>query len=173
MDTHQIDSILTFLCEELGGDWFLTGGSLVRLKFDAHRGTEDMDLVRIRDELQSEERSRTRLFEWLMQHNLGPEWVNTAVEPFVKRVPNWESEVIELRAGRIGRVFRPNLTFFIYLKLGRATSADWKDIEKAIPHCLEGFDWKKFEEWATEKVKPHIPRLLTLLPERHKFKRLN
>ena len=164
MDIHQIDSILKFLCDELGGDWFLTGGSLVRLEFDAQRGTEDMDLVRIRDELQSEERSRTRLFQWLMQNQLGPEWVNTAVEPFVKRVPNWENEVIELRSGKLGRVFRPNLTLFIYLKLGRGTSADWKDIEKAIPHCPEGFNWNKFESWATEKIRLQIPRLSALIP---------
>ncbi len=48
MDSQKIDEILKYLCNELGGDWFLTGGALVRIAFDPSRGTEDVDFVRIR-----------------------------------------------------------------------------------------------------------------------------
>lgn len=48
MDTNKLQSVLDYLCKEVGGDWLLAGGALVRLKFDASRGTEDMDIVRIR-----------------------------------------------------------------------------------------------------------------------------
>lgn len=43
MESKTLNEVLDYLGNELGGDWLLAGGSLVRLKFDATRGTEDMD----------------------------------------------------------------------------------------------------------------------------------
>jgi hypothetical protein len=40
MDSKRLDEILAYLCEDLGGDWLLTGGALVRHEFDASRGAE-------------------------------------------------------------------------------------------------------------------------------------
>lgn len=152
IDVKQLEEVMTYLCEELGGDWLLTGGALVRLNFDASRGTEDIDLVRISHPALSDEATRTQLFRWLMSRNLGPEWVNTAVEPFVREVANWENEILIIRTGTAGKIYRPNLTLFTYLKLRRGTEIDLLDIKKAVPKCPEGFDEKKFLKWANEVV---------------------
>lgn len=152
LDQPVVDEILTYLCEELGGDWLITGGTLVRLEFDSNRGTEDVDLVRLRHSTLSDEAAKTQLFRWLIDRGLGPEWVNSAVEPFVREVPEWEKETLILREGRKGRLFRPNLTLFIYLKLRRGTEIDLQDISKAIPSCPEGFDEKKLNRWSNPQV---------------------
>jgi hypothetical protein len=152
MESKTIDGVLTYLCEELGGDWFLTGGTLVRLNFDASRGTEDIDLVRIRHQTLSDDVAKDRLFQWLIARGLGPEWVNSAVEPFVREVPDWEKNVILLRSGSRGNIFRPNLTLFVYLKIRRGTEVDITDISKAVAACSEGFDEKLFRSWSSSAV---------------------
>jgi hypothetical protein len=152
MESKTLDEILNYLCESIGGDWLLTGGSLVRLSFDASRGTEDVDLVRLRHPTLSDEAARNELFRWLIARGLGPEWVNTAVEPFVKEVAGWERELVLLRQGSVGALFRPNLTFFAYLKLRRGTSIDLEDVRKAVRKCPEGFDEAKFRGWASEEL---------------------
>jgi hypothetical protein len=153
MEAKTIQDILTYLTDDLGGDWLLTGGSLVRLNFDDTRGTEDVDLVRIRHPDLSDDGAKNQLFKWLIQHGLGPEWVNTAVEPFVREIANWEKETVILRSGKKGKIFRPNLTLFTYLKLRRGSEVDVLDLVKAVPKCPEGFEEKKFLKWSDPKMK--------------------
>lgn len=153
MNEGIIREVLSYLCTDLGGDWFLTGGSLVWLKFDSTRGTEDMDFVQISHPALSEVMAKNELYKWLIQKDLGPEWVNDAVEPFVRAVPNWQNELVEIQSGKKGRIFRPNLTLFVLLKLNRASEIDLKDITTVAPKCAEGFDEKKFDSWASQKIK--------------------
>ncbi len=163
METQAVEEILNYLCEELGGDWLLTGGSLVRLSFDASRSTEDVDLVRIRHGSLSDEAARNALFKWLIGRGLGPEWVNSAVEPFVREIPGWERELALLRAGSAGRIYRPNLTLFVYLKLRRGTEIDLGDIRKAVPKCAEGFDEARFLRWAAQPLRERYERVRSTL----------
>lgn len=148
MDSLTIETILDYLRNELGGDWLLTGGSLVRLSFDASRGTEDVDLMRIAHPSLSDEASRNALFRWLIARGLGPEWVNSTVEPFVREVSEWRDEIVPLLDGPKGRIFRPTLTLFAHLKLRRGTDVDLADIRAAARSCPEGFDQAKFRRWS-------------------------
>ncbi|MEK6706436.1 MAG: hypothetical protein AABZ06_11680 [Bdellovibrionota bacterium] len=152
MDKRGIIEIIDFLVNKLGGDWFLTGGALVKISFDESRGTEDVDLLRIRHPRLSDEGAKNKLFRWLIDRGLGPEWVNTAVEPFVREVPKWEDETVLIKQGKLGCVFRPNLTLFVYLKLRRASEIDIKDIQTALQCCPEGLDEEKLLHWPNEKV---------------------
>jgi hypothetical protein len=152
MESKTIDEILNYLCEELGGEWLITGGSLVRLSFDAQRGTEDLDLVRISHKDLSDDAAKNQLFKWLIARGLGPEWVNSAVEPFVQEISDWKSELVFFKKGAKGIIFRPNLTLFIYLKLRRGTEIDLLDIQKAIPKCPEGFNESKFLKWSNPEL---------------------
>jgi len=152
MDEVIIKEVVAYLCNDLGGDWFLTGGSLVRLKFDDTRGTEDMDFVQISHFNLSEVSAKNELYKWLIKKGLGPEWINDAVEPFVRQVSDWKNELVEIESGLVGKVFRPNLTLFVYLKLNRASDIDLKDILIVAPQCHEGFDEKKFRTWVDQKI---------------------
>jgi len=161
LDTVKTKEVLTYLCEELGGDWFLTGGTLVRLQFDASRGTDDIDFVQISHPALNPTQCKNQLYQWLIQNGLGPEWVNDAVEPFLRSVPDWQSETREMQSGSKGRIFRPTLTLFIYLKLKRGTEIDLEDIRSAIPHCPEGLDEKKFRKWADKNTIQKFEKLKT------------
>jgi hypothetical protein len=149
MNASQVQKIVDYLTNDLGGDWFLTGGALVQLIFNPARGTEDVDFVRISHPQLSDEASRNQLYQWLMSNGLGPEWVNPAVEPFVREVGSWQQELVPLQQGARGRVFRPNLTLFVYLKLRRGTSIDLADIREAAGKCPEGFSPGKFDSWSS------------------------
>ncbi|MDR3608289.1 MAG: hypothetical protein P4M08_13040 [Oligoflexia bacterium] len=152
LSSKALDEIIAYLCDEIGGDWLLAGGALVRLEFDAERGTEDVDLVRVSHPELSDEMAKHTLFKWLIARGSGPEWVNSAVEPFVREVPNWQNELVFVRAGRKGRILRPTLTLFAYLKLRRGTDIDLSDIRAAVAKCPEGFDERKFRLWADLKT---------------------
>ncbi|MGK5088937.1 hypothetical protein WDW86_15370 [Bdellovibrionota bacterium FG-2] len=131
---------------------FLTGGSLVKFEFESGRATEDIDIVRIRHDTLSDEASRNELYRWLIQRGSGPEWVNTAVEPFLNEVPDWKKEVVLIRNGSAGNIFRPSLTLFIFLKLRRGTPIDFQDIGHAIKHCPEGVEINKLKLWGSAPI---------------------
>jgi hypothetical protein len=143
MEAKLLEQILTYLCDELGGEWLLTGGSLVRIDHPSL----------------SDEAARNALFRWLIDRGLGPEWVNTAVEPFVREVPSWEQELAVLREGARGRVYRSNLTLFTYLKLRRGSEIDLTDVVKAMSACPEGLDENKLAGWATPEVAARLKKL--------------
>jgi hypothetical protein len=162
MNTNFVDETLNYLCNELGGDWLLTGGSLVKLLFDQARVTEDIDLVNIRHSQPTDEKNLDLLFRWLIEKGSGPEWVNSAVQPFVKEIPNWNQEIILLRSGTKGKIYRPNITFFTYLKLRRGTKLDMNDLIHAFEKCTESFSEKKFLTWAKPEMLPKFKALVEL-----------
>ena len=47
MEHQTIEKLLALLCQEIGGDWLLAGGSLIQLEVNDARATEDIDLVNI------------------------------------------------------------------------------------------------------------------------------
>ncbi len=159
MESKTLAEILGYLCDELGGDWLLTGGSLVRLEFDATRGTEDVDLVRIRHPELSDEAARNALFRWLIDRGLGPEWVNSAVEPFVREIKDWQNELVPIRKGRRGALFRPSLTLFVYLKLRRGSEVDCEDIRRVAPQCPEGLNEARLLSWMSEALRKRFAAL--------------
>jgi hypothetical protein len=160
VEAGQWAAISEHLCENLGGDWLLTGGTLVRLLFDAGRGTEDIDLARVAHPELSPERALTELYLFLRTLGLGPEIVNAAVEPFVHEVPDWRGELVTIRQGARGRIFRPTLTLFSYLKLRRGTPIDLEDIRAAVRYCgAAEFDAGKFARWADAELAGRFARV--------------
>lgn len=159
METKEVEEILSHICQEIGGDWLLAGGALVKIEFDSTRGTEDIDIMRLNHPTLSDEATRNLLFKWLIQRGSGPEWVNPALEPFVREADGWENQIILLREGKKGKVFRPTLTLFAFLKLRRGTDIDIRDILKAIPHCPEGFDLMTFKKWNHPTAQKNFKRV--------------
>ncbi len=154
MDKAKTSRILDELCQNIGGDWLLVGGSLVQIAFDGNRATEDIDLVQMRHPSKSKEVLQNELFQFTMKNwGIGPEFVNLAVDFFVRDLADWESETLELRRGPQGRVLRPSLTLFVALKLRRGTEIDWQDIQTAVRHeGAEHLNWEKLRRWANEPL---------------------
>ncbi len=130
MDNEQLKLALERICQNLGGDWLLLGGSLVRTDLDATRGTHDLDIVRVPQNDNTQD--QTNLILEMKKVGLSPEQVNSAVLFFLKQFKGWETEVRELLKFKGGRILRPTLTLFAFLKLGRATPIDIEDLKKAI-----------------------------------------
>jgi len=85
---------------------------------------------------------------------LTPEHVNSAADFFVRQVLGWESELVLLSQGKVGRVYRPSLTLYACLKLGRGSEIDVEDLRYAVISCGSGeFDERKFLSWASPDVK--------------------
>ena len=170
MDSTTLEKLLTHLIDEVGGDWLVAGGTLVRLIFDSSRGTEDIDLLRIRHPVDSNEVSLDKLYQFALSIGSGPEWINTAMAPFVRAAPGWESHIVPLRRGKSGTLHRPTLTLFAYLKLERGSEIDIQDLEKAFQLTQkrpEEFSEKTLEGWLSLEGKKLWltlrPRLLQAL----------
>jgi len=159
MQTANIETLLTEICQKIGGEWLLIGGSLVILEFDGERATEDIDLVQIRAVGKSEAKAQDELFRAAFRIGLDPETVNSAARFFVSEVPGWESEILPFRTGPVGTVFRPSLTLFVALKMRRGTEIDLGDVKAAVKK--EGaamFDVTKFHALAGEKAAQEFAR---------------
>lgn len=156
MEKAKADEILEKLCQEIGGDWLLLGGTLVQLYYDGARSTEDIDLVQMAHPSKSKEVAQDELFRFTMSRwGMGPEYVNLAVEFFVRDLSGWEAEIQVYRHGPKGRVFRPSLTLFCALKVRRGSELDLRDLKTAIDkEGADQVDWAKLQKWLPqEKLK--------------------
>jgi len=171
MDEQTLEKLLKNLVDEVGGDWLLAGGALVRLVFDANRGTEDIDLMRISHPEDSMEVSLNLIFRHAIEQGLGPEWINTAMTPFVRMATGWESELVLLRTGKKGRLHRPTLTLFTFLKLERGSEVDLKDIQAAFrklaPRDPAEFSEEKLRSWLSPQASVTWQTHRTRLLEQH------
>ena len=149
MESSKVSEILDYLCQHVGGDWLLVGGALVQIELSAERATEDIDLALISHPTKSEAVAQNELFQYSMkQLNIGPESVNLAVAPFLNDFLHWQSECKLLKSGSKGNIFRPSLTLFIALKLGRASTIDLKDIRLALEKFpREELNEIRLKEW--------------------------
>ena len=154
MESSKISKILEFLCQNVGGDWLLVGGALVQIELSSERATEDIDLALISHPTKSEAVAQNELFQYSMQQlQIGPESVNLAVMPFLNGFLGWQTECKILKSGTNGNIFRPNLTLFIALKLGRASAIDLKDIRLALEKFpREELNETRLKEWLTPEA---------------------
>jgi hypothetical protein len=93
------------------------------------------------------------LFKAAIRQGLSAENVNSAASFFVRGLAGWERQIVQLRGGRMGTVFRPTLTLFVALKLARATEVDLSDVRSATGHFgASDFDEAAFRQLATPVV---------------------
>jgi hypothetical protein len=160
MEVVKIEGLLEKICQTVGGDWLLVGGSLVQIEYDAERGTEDIDLVPISHPTLSDVRAQDELFKAAKALGLEPENVNSAARFFVGEIPEWQIEVVSFREGPAGRIFRPSLNLFVALKLKRGTEVDLGDIRSAVKkEGLKAFVETRFREIADAKTQARFDSL--------------
>ena len=162
MEKAKTDRILEELCQNIGGDWLLLGGTLVQLIYDGERATEDIDLVHISHPTASRESVQNSLFQFTHKEwGIGSEFVNLSVEFFLNELSGWQTEVLPYRRGPRGQVLRPSLTLFCALKLRRGTELDLADIRSAVAkEGVQAFNWDKLHIWLTALQRQTLKNLL-------------
>lgn len=45
MEAAKVEALIEDICQNVGGEWLLLGGSLVQLEYDGGRATADIDLL--------------------------------------------------------------------------------------------------------------------------------
>ncbi len=160
MDPEKTKALIEEVCQTIGGDWLLVGGSLVQLEYDAERATEDIDLVQIHHASMSEPKAQDELFKAAFRLGLGPESVNSAARFFLTEIKGWETEVVEWRRGPAGCVRRPSLNLFMALKLSRGTEIDLRDVEKALAkEGAQAFNEARFCALADKKAQARFDEI--------------
>ncbi len=151
MNQEELNLALKTICQKIGGDWLLVGGSLVRLDLDPGRGTHDLDIISIPEG--NTPKILRALFTEMKSIGLSPEQVNSAASFFVSSVEGWQNQKVLILEIDRGRIFRPTLTLFAYLKLSRATPVDIADLKLAIKKWgLTEFSKEDFKNWATPEI---------------------
>jgi hypothetical protein len=124
--------MLEEICQKIGGEWVLTGGSLIQLQASDSRATEDLDIIGLTHPALSETLAQNELFKAALRIGLSPETVNSAASFFFHQIPEWQNHLVKIKVGPVGTVFRPDLTLFIVSKLARSSEIDLQDISSAI-----------------------------------------
>lgn len=127
LDRKTLARFLRLAGDRLEGDWVLVGGALLPLLGVRHRVTIDIDIAGPQDA--SGEQSLI-LMEIAEQLGLPVEAINQAAAFFLRRIDGWQEDLILLHRGKGATIYRPNVTLFVILKLGRMSESDLAD-------CLE------------------------------------
>jgi len=133
-DRAKLDAVIDEVCEHLEGDWLVIGGAIAALWFSRRGTTEDVDIMGMGDPSE-----RYAILDFAVSRGLPLESMNSAADFFVRRIPDWRSQVVEFRRGSKGRVYRPTATLFLLLKLGRLDEQDLEDCRGLIGSA-EPFD---------------------------------
>jgi len=154
LEAAKVEALLEDICQNVGGEWLLLGGSLVQLEYDGGRATDDIDLLSLGHPELSETRTQDELFKAAIRLGMDAESVNSAARFFLDETPGWQTEIQAWKKGVKGAVYKPTLTLFIILKLKRGTDIDLRDIEFAVKkEGVSAFSQERFEKLADEKVR--------------------
>ena len=64
------------------------------------------------------------------------EVVNSAVDYFIRRIPQWNREVEVLRKGSKATIYRPTPTMFLLFKIARLSEQDLDDCTALVAWCV-------------------------------------
>ncbi|MBI4042546.1 MAG: hypothetical protein HY391_03610 [Deltaproteobacteria bacterium] len=132
MQKQIIEKFVQSVADKIAGDWVIIGGSLLPLLGIDSRFTEDIDIAAGREATQSD---LLKLMEIAVELGLPVESVNQAASFFLYRIPNWEKDLVLLYQGKAGRIFRPNATLYLLLKIERLTETDLLDCGSMIHYA--------------------------------------
>lgn len=108
----------------LSGDWIIIGGSVLQLLNIDVRVTTDIDIAGPDSATQKD---TLTLMDIATEIGLPVEAINQAASYFLYKIPVWQSSLVLVQAGKLGRILRPNTDLFIKLKLARLTPSDLDD----------------------------------------------
>lgn len=134
LDSEFLKIFLTTATDELKGEWVLIGGTLLPALGIDHRVTTDIDLVSINSKDSTQ--ATLQLMELAEKLGLAIETINQAASYFLEKIPNYKDSLVLLHSGKKGKIYRPNATLYLLLKIRRLSESDLQD-------CLHWLKWVK------------------------------
>ena len=147
-----LEKISNTAADELKGDWVLIGGTLLPALGIDHRVTTDIDLVSLESGESNESvKSTLQLMQLAENMGLAIETINQAALYFLEKIPGYRDSLVLLHTGKKGRIYRPNATLFLLLKIKRLSESDLQD-------CLQWLKWikKQGEPLELERIQKAI-----------------
>ncbi len=126
MKNKDLLNLIGDLKKNLKDDWLLVGGALLHALKISDRETLDVDIVPIG---KTTNEKQLEIMEIAIKNGFPPETINFSAEYFVKKIKNWEREIILIWENKNGRLYRPSKKLFRLLKEQRGTETDLLDIE--------------------------------------------
>ena len=136
---------------ELNGEWVLLGGSLLSLLKIQTRVTYDIDIVEL--DKRSQDIALMQIADDL---GMPIEAINQAAAFFLEKQKNYKENLILLNEDKNFKLFRPNLSLYLALKMNRGTESDINDSIAYIKYCLKNDDIKISE---SRKLREKYPEL--------------
>jgi hypothetical protein len=120
--------------KRLKGDWVVIGGTVLPLIKIDERVTVDIDIAKVDRAAQDQ---TLELMEIAEEIGLPVEAINQAGSFFLHRIPHWKSKLILVSESKSARIYRPNGTLFLQLKISRLSASDFSDCLAMIRHCAK------------------------------------
>ncbi len=134
LDAKFLKKFLKTATDQLAGDWVLIGGTLLPALGIDHRVTTDIDMISLQREQSS--KLNLQLMELAEQQGLPAESINQAAAYFLEKIPHYRKSLVLLQEGKKGKIFRPNATLYLLLKIKRMSESDFSD-------CIHWLKWMR------------------------------
>lgn len=135
----DLQKFIKLALKNLEGEWLLLGGMVLPALGVDHRVTMDIDFVGLSRKERSQSLELMKLTEKL---GLPVESINQAADVFLDRIEGFRSRLVLLAEAKNCKIFRPDASLYLVLKIGRMSESDFSD-------CVE---WLRLCNRAKEKI---------------------
>jgi hypothetical protein len=153
VDQKLLRRFLKSAGDRLRGDWVLMGGAVLPLLGIEHRVTWDIDVAGPHDAAADQ---LLVLMEIAEQLGLPVEAINQAGAYFLQRIDGWEEHLVAVHEGKRARMFRPDVTLFLLLKISRLSESDLADCLAMLQYARasdEQPDVRRLKRWIRRQSK--------------------
>tara|TARA_B100001248_G_C27399434_1_gene468761 strand:+ start:2840 stop:3373 length:534 start_codon:yes stop_codon:yes gene_type:complete len=127
-----LQRLIKLASEKLTGEWVLLGGTLLPYLGIEHRVTVDVDLVGLG---KKERDQQLELFQIAESLDLPIEIINPAASFFLQSELKNKASLVLLRKTANCKIYRPDGTLYLLLKLRRFTESDFSDCAEMLRYC--------------------------------------
>ncbi len=134
IDKNRIETFCKKALIKLKGDWVLLGGSLLGLLNISKRQTLDIDIISISP---SDSNETLKLMKIADDMKIPPEAINQAAAFYLRNLDGWQDRLVLLKQSKLCKIYRPDASLYILLKLKRNSQTDQEDIKVMISFAHE------------------------------------
>lgn len=124
INSKLLKKFVQLAVERLSGDWIIIGGTVLPLVNIDVRLTLDIDVAKGKSESPDQ---TLQLMEIAEDLGLPVEAINQAGSFFLRKIENWEDNLVLIKSSKSCRVFRPDSTLFLLMKIARFSENDFMD----------------------------------------------